>query len=386
VIAMTGETGEWKPVDEEEGFDEIGVPLAELAKRQDAAAEPIIEDAGPATADPEVVTAADPKIVTDPVVADPVKSAPEEDAYAALEAQFDQLKTERNRLEMERNRAAIERDAERKRVSELEQTQSNAQIAELQNHKLLIEHAYAASNAELEEAKRAYRDARNAGDVDAELTATEALSDAKDKLRQLAAGHQEIVRRLENPPKVTQQQTPAAPAVDDVDNLITDNFPHPRDQAWLRAHKADIFGSDQRKELAVTVDRAARLKGIEPQSDAYYAYLDREMGYEEAEKPAPAVRQPKPVSAPAPVAAPVVAADADPEPATDPDQPVAAPAKRKPPLPGAPVSRSNGGAAGGAERASPALKQLAADLGMTVSEYMANDKAIREGKTHFRYV
>jgi pyruvate/2-oxoglutarate dehydrogenase complex dihydrolipoamide acyltransferase (E2) component len=62
-----------------------------------------------------------------------------------------------------------------------------------------------------------------------------------------------------------------------------------------------------------------------------------------------------------------------------------APQGRKAPLPGAPVSRSNGGSGGDVERASPALKQLAKDLGMTVSEYLANDKFIREGKTHHRY-
>jgi hypothetical protein len=250
----------------------------------------------------------------------------------------------------------------------------------LENHKLLIEHAYAATNTELEEAKRAYREARDAGDVDAELAASGVLSDARDKMRQLTVNYNEIVKRLETPPKPVQQQKTAAPAADDVERVISENFPNPKDQAWLRAHKGDIFGNgnEHRRELAVHLDKTARLKGIEAGSDAYYAYMDREMGYEEAPKQTPAPRQSKPVApraaAPAPVAPPA-------------PEPVAAPVqeKRKAPLPGAPVSRSNGGAAGAAERASPEIKALAADLGMTVSEYLANDRLIREGKTHFRY-
>ena len=281
---------------------------------------------------------------------------PEEDAYAVLERQFKELETERNQV-------AAERDAERNRAAALEQNQNAAQINELQNHKLIIEHAIAATNTELEEAKRAYREARQLGDVDAELAATEALSDAKDKQRQLVAGHEEVVRRIQNPPAV-QQQKQAAPAGDEIERTIVENFPHPKDQAWLRAHRDDIFGNEKRRDLAVAVERTARLKGLAPNSDEYYAYLDREMGYD-------AVTEEPPQKTPPAKAKPVTAPPA--------------PQGRKAPLPGAPVSRSNGGSSGDVERASPALKQLAKDLGMTVSEYLANDKLIREGKTHHRY-
>ena len=281
---------------------------------------------------------------------------PEEDAYAALERQFKEL-------EAERNQVIVERDAERNRAATLEQNQNAAQINELQNHKLIIEHAIAATNTELEEAKRAYREARQLGDVDAELAATEALSDAKDKQRQLVAGHEEVVRRIQNPPAV-QQQKQAAPAGDEIERMITENFPHPKDQAWLRAHRDDIFGNEKRRDLAVAVERTARLKGLAPNSDEYYAYLDREMGYNAVTEEPP--QQTAPAKA---------------KPVTEPP----APQGRKAPLPGAPVSRSNGGSGGDVERASPALKQLAKDLGMTVSEYLANDKLIREGKTHHRY-
>ena len=278
---------------------------------------------------------------------------PEEDAYAALAAQFKQLETERNQV-------IAERDAERKRISELERSQSDAKLNEIQTHKLIIEHALAATNTELEEAKRAYRDARNMGDVDAELAATEALSDAKDKHRQLMAGHQEVTRILDNPQPV--QRKPAAPAGDPIEQVIAQNFPNPKDQAWLRAHRDDIFGNEKRKELAIAVERAAQLKGLAPGSDEYYAYMDREMGYETEPEQTPAKRQ----SSPFP-------------------PPPAPQERRKAPLPGAPVSRSGNNQSNGVERASPAIRKLAEDLGMTVSEYLQNDRLIREGKTHHRY-
>jgi len=279
---------------------------------------------------------------------------PEEDAYVALERQFKELQGERNQV-------AAERDEERRRAAQLEQNQNTAQLNELKNHQLIIEHAIAATQTELEDAKRAYRDARTLGDVDAELAATEALSDAKDKQRQLVAGHQEVLQRIQNPQPV-QQQKPAAPAGDEVERMIVTNFPHPKDQAWLRAHRDDIFGNDQRRDLAVAVERTARLKGIAPNSDEYYAYLDREMGYEEVPREKPAAKQQAAVAASP-----------------------AAQERRKAPIPGAPVSRSNGSQTEGVERASPPLRRLAEDLGMTVSEYLANDKLIREGKTHHRY-
>ena len=275
--------------------------------------------------------------------------APEEDAYTALESQF-------KKLEAERNQVLAERDAVRQRAEQLERSQANAQINELQNHKVIIEHAIAAVNTEVEEAKRSYRGAREMGDIDAEIAATEVLSDAKDKLRQLTAGYHEISSRLERPQPVQQRQ--AAPAGDPIEQVIVENFPHPRDQAWLRAHRGDIFKSEERKEDVLAVERTARIKGIQPHTDEYYAYLDRELGYDEPVRQAPAARKPKP---------------------TPPQE------QRRAPLPGAPVSRSGSGPSQGIERASPAIKALAADLGMSVSEYMQNERLIRDGKTHHRY-
>ena len=276
---------------------------------------------------------------------------PEEDAYAALEAQF-------KRVEAEQRQTAAALADERRRVAELQNTQDSAQIKELQNHKIIIEHAYAATSAELEDAKRAYRDARNIGDVDAELAASEALSDARDKLRQLGLGHQEVTQRLENPQPVRREQ-PASPVGDPVEHIITTNFPNPKDQAWLRAHRDDIFGNEQRKQLVIAVEQTAKLKGFQPGTDAYYSYLDQEMGYETTPKQTPAQRPSKPAAAPT--------------------------VQRKAPIPGAPVSRTGGGPGHGAERASASVKKLAEDLGITVSEYMANAGAIRDGKTHHRY-
>jgi len=269
----------------------------------------------------------------------------EEDPYEVLQAQF-------KRVEDENKQQAAALAEERRRVSELQNSYGDAQVRELQSHKMLIEHAYAATTAELEEAKRSYRDARNIGDIEAELAASEVLSDTRDKLRQLGMGHQEITKRLENPQVVHRQ--PTAPVGDPIEQIIS-TFENPKDQAWLRAHRDDVFGNEARKELAIAIDKTARLKGIQPGSDAYYDYLDREMGYKSEQQQTPAKGKPSAPQSP-----------------------------RKAPLPGAPVSR-NGRESAGVERAPAGVKQIASDLGMSVSEYMAYDRAIREGKTHHRY-
>ncbi len=278
-----------------------------------------------------------------PVVADP-EPEPEEDPYEVLERQFAAAQAEAKAAQDQRDEALREKQALQQRVDTFA-------VSEMEGHKAIIEHAIAAVNGECEEARRAYKQAREVGDLDAELAATEALSEANDKMRQLQAGHAQIEQRLQNPPK--QQGAPAASQADPVEQLITQNFPNPKDQAWLRQHKQDIFGNEDRKELALAGHKVAVLKHkIQPGTDAYYAFLDDHMGYG--------------------------AASADPKPAA------VAPRKKAPVLPGAPVSRSSANP-GSSVRVTPEIASLARDLGMTASEYIQSQADIASGKTHHRF-
>ena len=276
-----------------------------------------------------------------------VSDAPEpeeEDPYEVLERQFAAAQAEAKAAQDQRDEALREKQALQQRVDTFA-------VSEMEGHKVIIEHAIAAANGEREEARRAYRQAREVGDLDAELAASEALSEANDKLRQLQAGHAQIEQHLQNPPKT--QGAPAASQADPVEQLITQNFPNPKDQAWLRQHKQDIFGNEDRKELALAGHKVAVLKHkIQPGTDAYYAFLDDHMGYG--------------------------AASAAPKPAA------VAPRKKVPVLPGAPVSRSSANL-GSSVRVTPEIASLARDLGMTASEYIQSQADIASGKTHHRF-
>jgi hypothetical protein len=275
-----------------------------------------------------------------------VKEEPEEeDPYEVLQRQFDELQAERDGI-------AAQRANEQRRIQELEKQQAAAQASEIENHRAIIEHAIAATNTEIEEAKRAYRQAREMGDIEAELAATEILADAKDKFRQLQAGHAEIVRRMESTGKPQPQQAAQA---DQVEAYIDANFANPKDRDWLRQHKTDIFGDAAKQKLALAGHDIATLKHkIAPGSDEYYRFMDEHMGYA-----GPKTGGARQSGGAAPQAKP------------------AAPARQKP-APSAPPSRSvlTSGKSP-TERASPKIAALAEAMGMSPSKYMENLKAIR---------
>jgi hypothetical protein len=271
------------------------------------------------------------------------------DPYAALEAQFKEAAAERDA-------ARAEAAAEKARVSELRSRVADHETSEVHTHKALFEHALVSTQSALDAAKERYREARHAGDIDEELAATEALTDARNELRQLRAGYEQVNEAIKNPPKRSQGE----PAGDPIEAYIDANFAEPRDREWIRAHKDDIFGSEQRKQLAVIGDQAAGLRGFKAGTDEYYAFLDAHMGYEtddaEVEDDAPVTLVPKPVARPA------------------------AHGKSKN-APGAPPGRNARGNAGsGVEAASPEVVALARDLGMSVARYTELQKGLEENK------
>jgi hypothetical protein len=293
-----------------------------------------------------------------------------DDPFHVLKRQFDALQRRADTV-------AAERDAERKRAFELEDRQVSAQVKELESHKTIIEQAISACDLEVEEAKRLYRDARASGDIDEEILATEALSDAKDKLRQLHAGREAVQKQLDTPPERPKPQPVQSSAleVDPAEKYIVENFSHPKDIAWLRAHKADLFaGNGEKGELARAGHTLATLKhGIKPGTDEYYRFLDEHMGYAE---PSTGKAQPKAASAPHD--------DSASDETSGGTSPAPAVPRKKPPV-SAPTSRAPAAPGRGVDRASPEIKALAADLGMTVSEYLANSQKIRDGKWHHGY-
>jgi hypothetical protein len=260
---------------------------------------------------------------------------PEADPYEALQAQFKEV-------EAERDAARAEREAERQRAAELSGQLAQHQTNEVHNHKAIFEQALVATSTAVDIAKERYRRARESGDIDEELASTEALQDARDEMRQLRAGYEQVKEAIARPPA----QAPVQTADERIEHVITTQFKEPRDQAWIRLHKDDIFGDEKRKKLAILGDEAAVLKGLKSGTDEYYAHMDAHMGYE----------TPDPDVGDAPPVAPVKVV-------------AKAPGKRPP---AAPPARSAGGKAGEGSptSATPEIVALARDLGMSPAKYM----------------
>jgi hypothetical protein len=265
---------------------------------------------------------------------------PEKDPYEVLQEQYAAAQAERDAIK-------AERDAERARAEDLRGQVAQHQTNEVQNHKAIIEQAMVATQGAVDAAKERYRIARANGDIDEELTATELLQDARNELKQLKAGHEQVLEAAKKPPAAATQQG------DPVEAYIDANFAEPRDREWLRLHKDDVFGADERrKQLAILGDQAATLRGLKNGTDAYYAFMDNHMGYE-----APEVAEETDESeTPPAIAAPVKA--------------VASAGKSKRAT-GVPTARASGdGKAGSATSIPPEVAAIARDLGMSPAKYM----------------
>lgn len=160
----------------------------------------------------------------------------------------------------------------------------------------LLEQAKARTHAELEQAKRLYRDAYESGDADKVVAAQEALTSAKIRADRVA-NYKPPLQAEATP--VKQEPTPA-PAPQPVAD--------PKASAWQAQNK--WFGSDEEMtSLALGLHQKLVREGIDPRSDEYYDRINRRMrqvfpdAFDDAEadeEPTPAEKPRKPsVVAPA---------------------------------------------------------------------------------------
>lgn len=126
----------------------------------------------------------------------------------------------------------------------------------------LVAQAKARTTAELEQAKRAYKDAYESGDSEKVLEAQEALIAAKNKAERVANWKPAPLQKKET---VVQTQSSApSPPVD------------PKAAKWQEANS--WFGSDdEMTALALGLHQKLVREGVDPQSDDYYDRINRRM-------------------------------------------------------------------------------------------------------------
>ncbi len=317
----------------------------------------------------------------------------DDDPIAALQRQYDEAQAARKaaedrlkdreaaeatlRAEAERDRserAAVEARwrAEQEKRYELEAHKIKADRETLAGHKAVLEHAYAAADGERLVQQRRYAEAMAAMDYAAAAEAQSAATEAVIKRNQIAEGYERLKEQIEAPlPEVVRDPDPAprqpAPVADPWEAAIAGYSD--RDKQWLRAHKDDLNGNNERQLLAQAAHQTATLRyKLAPGTDDYYDYMDEHMGYAEPEddggdpEPAPVpVRQQAPRQAPQP-------------------RPKAAA------VPSAPPSRSN---QANGTASLPYLnreqKETAAALGMSFAKYAKYLQDIEGGKYHVKF-
>ena len=159
-----------------------------------------------------------------------------------------------------------------------QEAERKAQEAALENEQLKerlknLDHGYISEygtrlDAQLEQAKKNYRDAHEAGDVDKMFDAQQALSkiSIEQERHRIAKDRQEAqVKQVEQ--QIQQPQQPQQPQQAPVD---------PKAQAW--AEKNEWFGEDQvMTSTAMGIHQKLSEEGFDLSSDEYYDEIDRQL-------------------------------------------------------------------------------------------------------------
>lgn len=176
---------------------------------------------------------------------------------------------ERQTAEERTARAKVERDL----VAARAQSATNESDA--------IASGLAAAQAERDAAKAAVKQAFEAGDADK-------LAEAQERLGRSAADIREYERaqvlstqareRERNQPR-QEQQRPA-----DINQVIDQMQLLPQERDWLKSHPEALMDKSRNTELDAAYIKATR-KGLARGTDAYFQFIEKEMGYEQPEQP-----------------------------------------------------------------------------------------------------
>lgn len=298
----------------------------------------------------------------------------DDEAYVRLKAQLDREKLDRQRIEARLGEEQLGRTAAEKRASEAEQESFSAQ-------EIAIENAL----------QSALRDASHAEDEHVRLLENAEYKEAAKALRIMIEAENRVVRLREGKEAIEAQknrkpeppvQRQAEPQRDSQREPETDDdryeayIDQPVHSAevknYLRSHYNDIFKSGKAEAMTsrlIAAHHLAMADGIRPNTEAYFKFWDKQMGYDKSAVPL----TPNALSANG-------GAVSQPEPEVQQFQPVRQPQKPPPP-PAAPVSRDSSPSNGGRQvlRLTAAQVQFCKEAGIDPKSYAMEVKNISSG-------
>lgn len=198
-----------------------------------------------------------------------ISSADADDAPAAKQTDEEDLDQYSNKVQKRIKKltrgyaeASRERD-EAIRVAQVQRDEINRlRTQATQGHKLAVDGQSQAAKLSLEQARKAYKDAYEAGDSDALLAASEAMSDAKIRLKEIESASAPL-QEPETDVQIPQERTKA---------------PQPDSRAVEWAQENPWFLKDEEMtQYALGLDAKLKRQGMDPSSDEYYEAIDARM-------------------------------------------------------------------------------------------------------------
>ena len=160
--------------------------------------------------------------------------------------------------------ALRERDELERFVKSIQDENNKLKGSVTKNQTALLDQAKKTAEVELSQAKKAYKDAYEAGDADAVIAAQESITNATIKTDRLNNFKVPSLQEETDGVQIKEGSKPAAPTVD------------PRAQDW--AKKNTWFGTDdEMTSLALGLHNKLAKQGVDLQSDEYYEAIDSRM-------------------------------------------------------------------------------------------------------------
>lgn len=210
-----------------------------------------------------------------------VQVVDDDDPLNALKAELEKARRERDEVTNRLKNSDVKR-------SQLEQQVSRYSANEVANSKALIEHAIVTEESRATMAERGYAAAMASGNFAEAAKQQRVMAQAETRLQMLQDGlneaNGEIERQRSAPVQQQQRQQ-----VDPLDGYISQFSP--QTQQWLRSHKDDVFANEGRGNMAYAGHVMAVNNGIQPDTEEYFRYLDKHMGYSEEQNGAVQTRK-----------------------------------------------------------------------------------------------
>lgn len=243
----------------------------------------IQEDDVPDATDDEVIVETPDSGVTETevVVEKPVDDDPAA-GIAALRLQIEKYeeraKTQQRDLEEERRHREQDRlarvEAERRaRVSQTEARETDKQAREARWDAVV--NALSAAQGQLVQQKSAYKQAMIDSDFDKAADIAAEIGVVAGRISQFEAGKAEM--------EALNRSRPAGPAEDTDDNpqeTFINRLP-PRSAAWVRQHRDRYFNDARFQNMVAGAHQLALGRGIQPESDSYFKFIEEETGVRE---------------------------------------------------------------------------------------------------------